>query len=148
MSAPGRSEVKQATEDSAGTDEGAESKPLAFELELSGPPVRLGIGSREDLAEPGVVIVNRLTPGSPADKAGIRSGDRIYRISGKAFSGGSEFRDLAQSLPDPITLDIETRGKVRSVELPGIQVSASEAAPATDATAPSPDEEAAQTDES
>lgn len=122
-----------------GSETNAESKPLEVELRLDGPPVRLGIGWREDLAEPGVIIVNRLTPGSPADKAGIRSGDRIYRINGQSFSGGNQFRDLAQSLPDPITLDVETRGKVRSVELPGIRASAPEPA-ATDA-AESPTDE-------
>ncbi len=145
--APGNAEGSPDRE----VDDGAgAAAPLEVELQLDGPPVRLGIGWREDLAEPGVVIVNRLTPGSPADKAGIRSGDRIYRIGGQAFSGGNEFRDLAQSLPDPITLDVETRGKVRSVELPGIQAAApaAEAVPADDASGPTSDEEAASTDES
>lgn len=128
--------------------EAAAAEPLAVELELAGPPVRLGIGWREDLAEPGAIIVNRLTPGSPADKAGIRSGDRIYRINGQSFTGGNQFRDLAQSLPDPITLAVETRGKVRSVELPAIQVGGAEAevTPRDDAAPPA--EEAAPSDES
>jgi len=136
--------------DPVATETNAESKPLEVELQLDGPPVRLGIGWREDLAEPGVIIVNRLTPGSPADKVGIRSGDRIYRINGQSFSGGNEFRDLAQSLPDPITLDVETRGKVRSVELPAIQSSApaAEATPASDAAEPPTDADAIQSDES
>lgn len=106
-------------------------EPREVTIELTGAPVRIGIGWREDLAEPGVVIVNRITPGSPADKAGIRSGDRIYRIGGQAFTGGNQFRELAQSLSDPITLDVETRGRVRSVELPAIQAAEpAESAPA------------------
>ena len=48
-----------------------EDEPRELTLELPGEPARLGIGWRVDDAEPGVVIINRLTPGSAADVAGL-----------------------------------------------------------------------------
>ncbi len=102
----------------AKVERAGQESPIAVDIELDGPPVRVGIGWREDLAEPGVVIVNRITPGSPADKAGIRSGDRIYRINGRSFGGGNEFRALAQSLPAPLSLEVERHGRMQNRTLP------------------------------
>jgi C-terminal processing protease CtpA/Prc len=79
--------------------------------------------------------VNRLIPGSPADMAGLRAGDRIYRISGNDFATGDEFRELARTLHDPLTLEVETSGQVRSVEIPRLEP-AQEKTPAGDASAP------------
>ena len=62
---------------------------------MPGEPARLGISWRTDDAEPGCVIVNRVTPGSAAELAGVRVGDRIYRIGGRDFADGEEFRELA-----------------------------------------------------
>jgi hypothetical protein len=95
-----------------------ESAPVEATLQLPGEPVRLGISWRTDSAEPGTVIVNRLTPGSPADLAGLRGGDRIYRICGREFSSGEEFRQLTATSPVPLVLEVETAGRVRSVEIP------------------------------
>jgi hypothetical protein len=133
---------RPAQSSATGQPDGAgDDRPVMVEIMLDGEPVRIGIGWREDLAEPGVVIVNRLTPGSPADKAGIRSGDRIYRIGGQPFSGGRQFRELAQSLPDPITLDVETRGRVRRITLPAIQASAADSEPASEPAESTPADE-------
>jgi S1-C subfamily serine protease len=101
-----------------------EKEPLKLELKLAGEPVRLGIAWRRDDAEPGAVIVNRLTVGSPAEMAGIRPGDRIYRINGQEFATGEEFRQLAVKLADPLVLEVETSGRVRSVEIPRLEASA------------------------
>src|SRR5690606_38642199 len=106
-----------------------EEQPLELSLELPGKPVRVGIAWREDDAEPGTVIVNRLTPGSPASMAGIRPGDRIDRINGREFADGNELRELAQTLPDPIVLEVETAGRVRTVELPTLETVQQETPP-------------------
>ncbi|MEX0678382.1 MAG: M20/M25/M40 family metallo-hydrolase [Pirellulales bacterium] len=92
--------------------------PLDVTLELAGEPVRLGISWRTDVAEPRSVIVNRLTPGSPADLAGLRPGDRIYGICGREFTGSDDFRELATTLPVPLFLEVETSGRVRTVDVP------------------------------
>jgi len=113
-----------------------ETAPLDVSLELPGTPVRLGVSWRVDEAEPGCVIVNRLTPGSPADMAGMRAGDRIHRISGKDFRTGDEFRELAGSLPDPLVLEVETGGQVRAITIPSLDEAAQNESPAEDAAAP------------
>jgi hypothetical protein len=112
-----------------------ETAPLELSLNLAGEPVRLGISWRVDSAEPGCVIVNRLIPGSPADMAGIRAGDRIDRISGNDFATGDEFRELARTLPDPLILEVESSGRVRSIEIPSLKP-AQEKTPAEDASTP------------
>ena len=49
------------------------------------PPPRLGISWREDVAEPGSVLVTRVVEGTPAAAAGIAIQDRIYEINGQPF---------------------------------------------------------------
>jgi Peptidase family M28/PDZ domain len=105
-----------------------ESAPLEKTLQLAGEPVRLGISWRTDRAEPGTVIVNRLTPGSPADLAGVRTGDHIYKICGREFGSGEEFRQLATTSPGPLVLEAETSGRVRTIEVPLLE-DASEGSP-------------------
>ncbi|MEX0978821.1 MAG: M20/M25/M40 family metallo-hydrolase [Pirellulales bacterium] len=113
-----------------------ESAPVESILQLPGEPVRLGISWRTDSAEPGTVIVNRLTPGSPADLAGLRGGDRIYRICGREFSSGEEFRQLAATSPAPLVLEVETAGRVRNVEIPQWDDVGGTPAPPSDDAAP------------
>ncbi len=110
-------------------------------LELPGKPARLGISWRTDDAEPNTVIVNRLTPGSPADVAGIRVGDRIDAVAGRGFNSGEEFRALANPAPDnnardpqPLVLSVETQGRVRTVNVQQVADEGAES-PATAGTA-------------
>jgi Peptidase family M28/PDZ domain len=114
--------------------------PLELTLELAGQPVRLGISWQTDPTEPGSVIVNRLTPGSPADLAGLRPGDRIYQINGRDFAGSDAFRELATTLPAPLMLEVETSGRVRIVEVPHLEDADDTAKPAGDEHASSADE--------
>ncbi len=117
-----------------------EEEPLELSIQLPGSPVRLGIAWRVDQAEPACVIVNRLTPGSPADMAGLRPGDRIHRICGRDFSGSDEFRELAHSLPNPLVLEVETGGRVRAVTIPSFEQASQANSPAEDGNASSADE--------
>jgi hypothetical protein len=99
----------------AGTPE-----PVEVTLELQGEPTRLGISWRTDEAEPGTVIVNRVTAGSSADLAGVRAGDRIYRVNGQEFADAEALRKLATTAEGPTVLEIETAGRVRLVTIPSI----------------------------
>jgi hypothetical protein len=114
---------------------GGQEAPLEMTLQLEGEPVRLGIAWRTDETEPASVIINRLTPGSPADAAGLRSGDRIYKINGREFATGDEFRELATTLPFPLVMEVDTAGRVRMVEVPGFDSSDE----ATSSEPPAPD---------
>jgi S1-C subfamily serine protease len=95
-----------------------EDGPRELVIRLPGEPVQLGVGWRVDDAEPGTLIVNRLTPGSPADLAGIRPNDRIQRIGGQEFANAEEFQRAAAATDGPLVLEIETAGRVRTVEIP------------------------------
>jgi len=92
-------------------------KPELLEIALAGKPVRVGINWREDEAEPGTVVLSRVVSGSPADRAGLSAGDRIYQVGGRTFSGSEEFRQLVTTLPGPLELRVERRGRIREVAL-------------------------------
>jgi hypothetical protein len=93
------------------------AEPIDDALDLAGAPSRLGITWRTDDAEPGVPILNRVLPGSPADLAGLHANDRIHQIAGADFNSIDEFRELAATLPGPLELTVETAGQVRRVTL-------------------------------
>jgi predicted metalloprotease with PDZ domain len=94
-----------------------QSAPLALDVRLSGSPLRLGVSWREDDAEPGVVMLTRVAPGSPAQRAGLQPCDRIYEIAGRGFRDGDELAKLASSLPSPLELLVERNGRMRTATL-------------------------------
>ena len=68
-----------------------------FDVELEGPSLPWGVAIRRDAAEPEVVIVASVAPGSQAARLDLRPGDRILGRS---------------------SLLIEREGRLRSLELP------------------------------
>ena len=94
-----------------------EAKPLELQVELSGSPLRWGILWRVDDAEPGVVILTHVVPGSPAARAGLGAGDRIYQVAGRDFADEAAFAQLAKTLTAPLQLLVERDGRLRVVVL-------------------------------
>ena len=92
-------------------------QPLEVTVQLNGNPLRLGITWRVDEAEPGTLILTYVVPGSPAARAGLRAGDRVYQIAGRHFADDAEFAQLAKSLPEPLELLVERDGQLRTVVL-------------------------------
>jgi hypothetical protein len=90
--------------------EGSE-EPLDLKVHLDSTPVRLGIGWREDDAEPGSILVLRVTPGSPADKAGIRIADRIEGIDGRDFASSEDFQRQVAGAKTALKLRVERGGR-------------------------------------
>jgi S1-C subfamily serine protease len=82
---------------------------------LAGQPLRLGIAWRVDDAEPGTIILTHVVPGSPAARAGLLSGDRIYQIAGRDFADESAFLEMVKTLSDPLELLVDRDGKLRTV---------------------------------
>jgi hypothetical protein len=86
------------------------------------PRPRLGIGWREDDAEPGSVFLTRIVPGTPADEAGLKVHDRIYELNGRPFEDADAFQSAVTAQLDggapELTLLIERRGDVRTVVVP------------------------------
>lgn len=90
-------------------------------LELAGLPVRVGLTLRADEAEPASALVAGVTPGSPADLAGLAAQDRVYAVNGRRFGSVEELRQLLLSLPSPLLVEYERKGRLQEavVELVG-----------------------------
>jgi S1-C subfamily serine protease len=97
-------------------------EPVELKVNFAGEPVKLGIAWRIDDAEPHAVLLVRVAPGSPADKAGLRIYDRIYEVDGRRFNSSDEFRQLANSLSGPLEFLVETQGKTRRVTVEPLEV--------------------------
>ncbi len=104
--------------------------PVDLTLALHGKPARLGISWRTDDAEPHAVIVNRVVRGSAAELAGLRIGDRVYRINGQDFADADVFRSLAVESVGPVALEYERAGQIHTAELPSVDVDQPRAADA------------------
>ncbi|HEX7447240.1 MAG TPA: M20/M25/M40 family metallo-hydrolase [Pirellulales bacterium] len=97
---------------------GGASQPIELPVQLAGQPLRLGISWRVDDAEPGVVVLSRVVPDSPAAKAGLRVNDRLYEVAGQRFANDAEFRQLvAKPVIDSLELLSERQGRLQTVRL-------------------------------
>lgn len=72
--------------------------------------------------------VEALLPGSPADRAGIKVGDRIIRVNERDISTRSELFDaVAKSRGHQLTLDVRRNGQIKTVLITPEPVSGQEA---------------------
>jgi hypothetical protein len=94
-----------------------EENHVTLAVDLDGKPTRLGIAWRQDPGEPGTVIVTRVVSGSPGRVAGLQAGDRIYAIANEPLKVGRDLYDKFTTLPSPIELTIERKGRLKSVSL-------------------------------
>ncbi len=92
-------------------------EPLKLTVQLNGNPMRLGITWRVDDSEPGTVVLTRVVSHSPAADAGLRPGDRIYRVAGRSFADDDAFVELVKTPSDLLELLVERDGQLRTVVL-------------------------------
>jgi serine protease Do len=115
------------------------AKPVVKDLIASGKVKRpyLGISMQEmpqDMAkamggpEKGA-LVQALTSGGPAEKAGVKRGDIIVKVDGKAITNSRDVQRqvLQRRVGDPVALDVWRDGKIvslnaKAAELPGDDV--------------------------
>ena len=69
-----------------------------------GPPVWLGVAME---AHSGVVVVMHVISGSPADKAGIKIGDKIERVDSTAVASAAEVQRLVADHHSGDTIDVK-----------------------------------------
>jgi serine protease Do len=81
-------------------------------------------------------LVSEVTPGSPADKAGIKAGDVIVSVNGQGISGSQAVQRqvLTQKIGTPVKIDLWRAGKqiqvaATTVELPQGRAEENHAAP-------------------
>ena len=94
-----------------------EKKPLDVTVTLAGSPLRWGMTWRVDDAEPGTVILTHVVRGSPAARAGLAAGDRIYQVGGRDFADEAAFVRLTKTLAESLQLLVERDGRLRTVTL-------------------------------
>ena len=90
-------------------------EPLQLSVELYGSPLRVGITWRVDEAEPGTVVLSGVVEGSPAARAGLKAGDRVYQVDGRSFADEEEFAQRVNAPPDALKLLIERQGQMLEV---------------------------------
>ena len=94
-----------------------EPEPRTVSVEPDGKPWRLGFTFLADEAEPGTVVLNYVVPGTPAARAGLEVGDRVYRFDGQAFSTNDELLRLAAEADDPIPVLVERQGRLETIDI-------------------------------
>lgn len=78
-----------------------------------------GIGAEIGIREENIVIVTPLK-GSPAEIAGLRSGDMIYEVDGESVHGWSVFQAVAKirgPKGEPVTLTILREGERKPIDI-------------------------------
>jgi regulator of sigma E protease len=64
------------------------------------------------------LTVGEVSPGSPADLAGLRVGDRIAGVDGQPAGGFNDLVDAVQgSNGSPVTLDVDRNGRARAIRV-------------------------------
>jgi C-terminal processing protease CtpA/Prc len=92
-----------------------EEKIADISVELPGQPLRLGITWRVDEAEPGTIILTHVVPSTPAARAGLQAGDRIYQVAGRDFADETAFVEMLRTQADPLEFLVDRDGKLRTV---------------------------------
>ncbi|MFV2065737.1 MAG: M28 family peptidase [Pirellulales bacterium] len=91
--------------------------PHIVTVALAGQPVRVGISWRADDGEPGLALLTRVVPGSPAQTAGLRVGDRIYAVDNAELEKRGDLARRLKGASGSVSLLVENRGRLRSVTL-------------------------------
>jgi len=78
---------------------------------------RWGIGTRSDPGEPMHPVVVRVTPGSPAARAGLSLGDRLVAIDGVAVTNQADMIARLAAAPDTVSVAADRRGRMVRIEM-------------------------------
>ena len=81
-----------------------------FERSMADAPPRLGVSWGSLASEPGLTVT-RVTPGSAADRAGLRTGDRLVRFNGREVTDGDQFRLIVLAAPRTAEVVIQRPGE-------------------------------------
>lgn len=81
----------------------AEREPIARALQIIGRGPQIGVTVRDPSAEEakqGGIVVDDVRGGSPAEKAGVKRGDRIVEFDGERVRSVAQFRRLVEETPE------------------------------------------------
>ncbi len=92
-------------------------EPIDLSVELRGEPVRIGIVWQIDAALPESLVIVRVVPDSPADRAGLKLGDVVMSYSDRPITSDEEFRRQLLTDRGPLSLRIERHGRPLEVSI-------------------------------
>lgn len=93
------------------------TEPVEVQVNLPGDPLRVGVAWRIDEAIPGTVVVTQVVADSPADRAGVKVDDVIFRFADETVNSDAEFRSYLQTARGPIELQVERHGVLKSISV-------------------------------
>ncbi|GAA4438377.1 M20/M25/M40 family metallo-hydrolase [Bremerella cremea] len=97
----------------------SESERQRFEVPRSVNRSRLGIRWNADRPEDATSLeISGVTTGSPADKAGIKAGDKLIQFAGLPFSAVDRFLAQVQAAPVEVEIEVERDGEEAPLKLP------------------------------
>jgi len=98
---------------------GSESKGLFKTWSRPAPklPDRLGVGWKVEPTSPAGVLLVSVIVGSPAEKAGLRPGDRLVRFAGRQTHHGNDLVGAVRAAPKATTLVLRRPGRDEPLEL-------------------------------
>ncbi|BAO44085.1 RIP metalloprotease RseP [Thiolapillus brandeum] len=112
------------TMDTRDRDQRLQHRKLAFDAigdmaEVKNPLKALGITPEFPVMP---AVIGKVLPGEPAEKAGLKVGDRILKADGKPMESWSQWVRLIRARPlQPMRVEIERDGQVQELELvPGV----------------------------
>ena len=94
-----------------------DDKPRKLTVQLDGAPLRVGISWQTDDGEPHTVVLTRVVTGSPADRAGLKPGDRIYEVNGQPIADEPTLRARLLDADTDLRLLRERAGRLKEVHL-------------------------------
>jgi len=81
-----------------------------LERSLTPLPPRLGVRWRPQVGTEGVTL-SEVRPGTPAERAGFREGDRIVRFNGQRITDSETFRREVLTTSSPVEVWVQRRGE-------------------------------------
>ncbi len=91
--------------------------PVVLTVHLHGSANPIGIFCRLDDAEPGSAIVNRVAPGSPASRSGLRVNDRVEKVARSTFRSMQEFGAILAAQRGPFEIQAERDGEIQVLQI-------------------------------
>jgi S1-C subfamily serine protease len=92
--------------------------PIDLKVELSGDPVRVGLAWQRDEAISDGIVISRVIAESPADRAGLKVGDVLLRITGGPIGTDDAFQRRLLNDPSPLRFQVERSGRTAEVIVP------------------------------
>ncbi len=90
----------------------ARGEEAAGVVSLQGKPFRVGISWRPDPLDSHVMVLTRVLADSPAARAGLRTGDRIYAVQGRRIESAEQFRRAVDRAQRRLELLVERKGRL------------------------------------